>query len=354
MLKAVIPVPDTNPILLTNQHLQPECENSETTKILEVINKLPQQDKANLSDDQWSLTFNHLKSTQKISIANGKATIEELNKTPQLYDSLPNTLLGKGVFGEVHKGFLQNKHEQRKVAIKIYYPTFILTTNFDLEINALFTLKNQDYIVQIIFALKGEPSINNYIVMECGDIDLERYIKFIKKHPETDINTKQLAKIGHDIFSGTLACLENDIFNLDIKKNNYVIFFNQNVIKMIDFSYLKPEYSKENAETKIIKQTAQCFTYCILDQPFPNDIATEKRLQDILSKSSFSCISHKDKDYFSQQILPLVDNNPLLLKLAQGIFSNKDYLLDIHKTITDIKNEIELQPLTDIRHMLQV
>ena len=216
-------------------------------------------------------------------------------------------------------------------------------------------LENQDHIVQLCFSLHSKSECNAHIIMECGDTNLQEYIQYIKQHPEISINDKQLAKIGHDTFSAMLACLKFNIFNLDIKPCNYVLFFSQGTIKMIDFGILSPKkYLDDKILNTMITQTTDSFLQCTFNEANSDNQETQDNLQAIsFNSANNSPVSDKEKAYFKQHIPPYVNGNPLLLQLTQGIFSGESNISDITKTIEDIK-EAGMQTPTDIRHMLKV
>jgi serine/threonine protein kinase len=326
---------------------------SEDIEILTVIRKTSD---ASQENNPCSLFFNNSITDKKISIVGTEATTVDLKKTSQLDTPPPKQLLGEGFYGEVFKGLLQYKNGlQRKAAIKtVYLNSFYDEKKFYNEVKALKDLGGQDHIIQIYFALQSKSDCICHIIMEYGDIDLKEYIRFIKKHPEININNKQLAKIGHDIFSGMLACLEFNIFNLDIKPKNYVIIFSKNMIEMIDFGVLSDKkYLDDDILNKMIMQTANSFTQCAFNKVNSEDQETQNILQTIaLNSANNLLVSDEDKVYFKQHIPTYVNDNPLLLKLTQEIFSGDGNISDITKTITDIKNKIGLQALTDIRPML--
>ena len=100
-------------------------------------------------------------------------------------------------------------------------------------------------------------------------------------------------------------------------------------------------------------QTANSFTQCAFNKVNSEDQETQNILQTIaLNSANNLLVSDEDKVYFKQHIPTYVNDNPLLLKLTQEIFSGDGNISDITKTITDIKNKIGLQALTDIRPML--
>jgi serine/threonine protein kinase len=337
--------------ILQKQSTQYDNKPYKNIKILTVVKQtIPE---ANEEHNQCSLFFHNAITATKISIANEKATMENYEEASQEGIQLSKKLLGSGSFGKVSKGLLQNEHGQIDVAIKKLHFGFNVTRDFHSEINALYTLKNEDNIITILFALHDPSGVYNHIVMECGDMDLGHYLEFIKTHSDIEINNKQLSKIGYDIFTALLSCLNHGVLNTDIKLDNYIIFFDQNIIKLADFGVLSTNRQDGSIQVRMTRQTAKCFVECSLNRITTDNKATRKTLYLISSRGKTGAsISNEDKTYFNEKMLPFVDNNPLLLKLTQGVFSDKDHPLDVAKTTTDIKHEVELQALTDVRHML--
>jgi serine/threonine protein kinase len=319
---------------------------SEGIEILTVIRKTSE---ANQANNPCSLFFNNSTADQKVSIAHRKATIENCSHSDI-------KLLGVGGFGTVSKGLLQHKNGlQIEVAVKTIFSEYYDDEDFYNEVKSLQTLENQDHVVQFCFALHDTSGFNCHIIMELGDINLEEYLEFIRQYPELSINEQQLAKMGWDTYSGTLACLINNIFNLDIKPKNFLIFFRSDTIKITDFGILssKKHLDDEILNTMII-QTASTFIQCaLLNKANSFNQETQDKLQTI-AVDIVNCflVSDADKEYFKKIIASYVNDNPLLLKLIQGIFGYKGKLSDIKETLTTVKNKVGFQALTDIRPML--
>jgi serine/threonine protein kinase len=318
---------------------------SEGIEILTVIRKTSE---ANQEHNPCVLFFHDSQTARKVSVANGNATIENC------YHS-DIKLLGEGCFGTVSKGLLQHKNGlQIEVAVKTIFSEYYDDKDFYNEVKALQTLENQDHVVQFYFALHDTSSFNCHIVMELGDIDLEEYLEFIRQHPELNINEQQLAKMGWGIYSGTLACILNNIFNIDIKPKNFLIFLGSDTIKIADFGILSYEkhLDDEILDTMIV-QTASTFTQCaLLNKANFDNQEIQNKLQTIALDFAHDFPSDADKEYFKKMIASYVNDNPLLLKLIQGVFGYNGKLSDIKKTLTKVKNVVGFQALTDIRPML--
>jgi hypothetical protein len=350
-----IPVISAQATALQVVQYQNTQDDNKLSKDIEILTVIRKTSDANQEHNQCSLFFYDLITDKQVSVVGKKATIENLEMTSPLDVQPPKELLGQGFFGKVLKGLLQYKNgQQKEVAIKTIYSKYANDEDFYNEVKALQTLENQDHIVQFYFALHDTSGFNCHIIMELGDIDLEEYLEFMQQHPELNINEQQLAKIGHDTFSGMLACLESNIFNLDIKPTNCVIFFSQDKIKIIDLGVLSP---KKHLDDKIlntmITQTTDSFIQCILSKANSDHQEIQQKLRLISLKASddFS-VSDEDKAYFKQHIPTYVNDNSFLLQLTQGIFSGESNISDITKAISDIKTKVGLQALTDIRHML--
>jgi serine/threonine protein kinase len=333
------------------QNTQYEDKPSKNIHALTVVKKITPE--ANGENHQCNLFFYKTTTSRQVSIVNGDATIENVKETPPSCAQLSRKPLGSGAFGQVSKGLLQNEHGQIEVAVKNLIFEFNATKCLYSEANALHTLKNEEHIVTLLFALYDPLGLHNYLVMECGDMNLDNYLRFTRTHSDIEINIKQLAKIGYDIFSALLACLKYDVWNIDIKLDNFIMFLDKGIIKLADFGILASNRRDGSVQLKMIRKTANCFVKSVFSRNTTNNVETQKQLAFISSRSNAAAsISNEDKAYFSKEMLPFVDNNPLLLKLTQGVFSNKENPLDINKTTTNIKNELELQTPTDIRHML--
>jgi serine/threonine protein kinase len=302
---------------------------------------------------KFSLTF--LNST--ISIVNNHATKLD---NPSRQSKIPDEKkLGMGGFSNVYQGTFQNGSSQLPVAIKNLYPDIDTKQRYQEEANALLALQNQEYIVQFICAIEVALSVgyDHYIVMELGDMTLSAYLQQLQQLTihTMQINTLQLKHAALGFFSSLITCIEQGIYNVDITLDNFLLFFKQHTFKMIDFGILRQE-DNNKIKSQMIRQAACCFALCAVDRYKDNSENTEikKELKKIALNSSLgdSCkATDQDKNYFSYHISAYVNNDPLLITLANNIFNEDGCLLEIKKIIPEFKKS-KIQPFTDIRQLL--
>jgi len=153
--------------------------------------------------------------------------------------------IGKGSYGEVWKAIHTNN--KKYVAIKIEKKSSKNTLKYETMI--LRFLKDLDNIISSKYY--GETQSYNFLIMELLDCQIDEYYnKLILK----DINKiGLLRKIGLQM----LNCIENihkfGIIHRDIKPGNFLINYEKEKIKLIDFG-LSKQYVTKDGEHKINKK----------------------------------------------------------------------------------------------------
>jgi serine/threonine protein kinase len=136
-----------------------------------------------------------------------------------------NKLLGKGSFGEVYAS--EDKYGN-KYAIKIIKSLNSIVLD---EINSMLSLPDNKYIMKPIDICMNIDNMNDknvYIVLPRGDFDLHEYIK-------KGIPKDKYIKYIYQMCTAVATCIQHDIWNRDIKPDNFIYFENEDKLVISDF-----------------------------------------------------------------------------------------------------------------------
>ncbi|WP_448217271.1 protein kinase domain-containing protein [Endozoicomonas sp. 2B-B] len=171
-------------------------------------------------------------------------------------------MIGKGLFSHVYAGSssIGDKRLPERFAVKVYDGFFKDVRFFNTEVKALNLLKECPFIVDIFASY-----IDKYphVLLELGDIDLDSLIREMIGH-KTKFTEGHLNFIIDNLSRAAQFMLKNGIQNKDLFDDNVVYFFNQGVLKFIDFNSACFDIPAEKNE--IMKNIGLIVLYCKLKE----------------------------------------------------------------------------------------
>ncbi|WOG30089.1 protein kinase domain-containing protein [Endozoicomonas sp. 8E] len=171
-------------------------------------------------------------------------------------------MIGCGLFSHVYAGSSSTgeKRLPERFAVKVYDGFFKDEIFFKVEVKALTLMKECPFIVDIFASY-----IDKYphVLLELGDIDLDSLVREMIGH-KIKFTEGHLNFIIDNLSRAAEFMLKNGIENKDLFDDNVVYFFNQGVLKFIDFNSACFDIAAEKNE--IMKNVGLIVLYCKLKE----------------------------------------------------------------------------------------